>query len=336
MALNAPASVDQLSRTHSLEQVRLALELSRSGTLEVRHALFVASQLVHHGLPNAGDFLAILDARVRNEAGLQFIARLRERNQVIQSLPNLRTLLQDRQALRAFYAPAGFYFRPGTTRPDMAIIVFTSAYNNYTFSNVVLDALLADLGVARLYLKDTSDYLYLRGVEGLADDLRRLPAALEGYLAAQGIRRYVITGFSSGGFAALYAASRMAPLGYAGFAITCDISPTSTVAVPKHYAKLRPLLPSELFMSAGEIMGGRTLPSPFRIFFGDQIPSDRDGALLLAGYDQVQLIEVPNCHHEVTATLLERRQLRDVFSAWVAGETGDDLRRPFPENGGMR
>lgn len=313
MTTDVQKAIDYQYRAHSLQQVTMALELAALPELESRHALMLGSQLVNHGLANAGRYLSMLRGQMTNEAALAFIARLEERHKAIQALPGLTRRLHDAEALRDYYAQGGFLFRPGTTRPDTAIVIFTTTYNNYTFSNLILDTMLSQLGTARLFLKDTPKFYYLKGVLGLADDLRDLPAALERYLARQGIKHFIISGFSSGGYPSLYTAARMKPLGYVGYSLISDLSGRA-YRVPSYYEALRDKITPDLFLSAGEIMQLRTsTETPFHIIYGGLAPKDREQAQLLEGHDNVHLTELADCNHETTSMMLEKRCFNDIY-----------------------
>lgn len=307
------------NRTHTLAQVSLVLDLIKLETLDGRDALILASHLVNHGIASAGRYLAHVRAQLTSSAAIHYVDRLQERFDAIQKLPGLTERLHNADELREFYTPEGYLFRPGTTRPETAIVVFTTTYNNFGFSTAVLDTLLAQLGTARLYLKDTSSNYYLKGVKGLASDLRDLPPAIAAVLRGKGISDYIITGFSSGGFPGLYTAARMQPIGYIGYSILSDISDKGKLQAPRYFRDLRGSVPDEVFFSAEEIMSQRQPGVPFKIVYGDQTAIDRDHALNLQAYEGVELVVVPESKHEVTGRLLELGRFNDLFTTLLEG-----------------
>lgn len=303
--------------SHSLGQLGRIMALYRSPNISPRGALFLATQLVNHGYAEAGGVIERLNHELGNEAARHYLARLGMRHRAIQSLPGLRAVFADRDAMQALYETEGYVFRRGTTMAGTAVVVFTTMYNNFHFSNAVLDAALSGLGVSRLFLKDTTKYIYLRGVKGLADDLRDLPAALLRLLKEKGITRYVITGHSSGGYPSLYAARRMDPLGYAGYSIYTDVSDHAAVERPGIFAKIRHEVPSELFMNLSDLQEVQSASFPCSIFHGGKSALDKAHAELLRGHDRIEVVGLKDSHHDVTSFLMEEGEFLKPFQTLV-------------------
>lgn len=304
--------------SHSLEQLGKVMALYRRAEVSPRDALFLVTQLVNHGYAEAGGVLDALSRDITNEIARDYLVRLAMRHRAIQSLPGLKAVLADREAMEKLYATEGYLFRRGTERADTAVVIFTTRYNNYHFSNAVLDALLSGLGVSRLFLKDTTKYMYLRGVKRLAKDLRDLPAALLGYLKLKGIKRYIITGFSSGGYPSLFAAQAMRPIGHVGYSVSTDVADHAQVARPQMFEKIRRDVPAELFMNLSDLLNAQSNSFPSFLFYGDRNARDKAHAELLRGCAGFEFEGVMGSPHDVTSFLLEEGRFADPFRQLLA------------------
>ena len=297
---------------HSLEQIALLQRLSAAPSLTSREALFLATQLVNHGFVHAGDFVARLRMKLQSKSAREFLTHLARRHDVIQALPLLRDIQADGEATTQLLKPAGHVFRRGSYRRDTAIVIFTTKFNNFGFSNVVADALFAQLGVSRLYLKDGSDLYYFGGASGLADSLAVLPAAVASLLAAQGIKQTIVTGFSSGGYPSLHVATTAGPLGYVGYAICTDLSAASSLPIPGFYARLRSRVAHDLLTDLKESLA-ECPDMRCKLFFGERDPVDRAHAAHLIGCPNVELTCHADAGHDITLQILEDRTLLAPF-----------------------
>jgi hypothetical protein len=197
-------------------------------------------------------------------------------------------------------------------RRDTAVIIFTTKFNNFTFSNLVMDAIFHQLGVTRLFLRDGSQYTYFGGVRGLANSLSEIPAALGRLLAEQGIKQSIVTGYSSGGYPSLYVATRMNIIGYVGYSITSDISAGTQLPVRSMYERLmQGIDPTLLRDLRQDIVESGTLNG--FIHYGQRHAIDRAHAEHLEGIEGVDLICHTSARHEVTAHLLEEGRFLDSF-----------------------
>ena len=310
-------AIDIEEESHSLAQLATVMELYRKPPESIRMSLFLATQLVNHGYAEAAGVIDRMVHEHRIEAVRYYLGRLLRRHRAIRALPGLKAVFSDPVAMQQLYATQGHLFRRGTTRADTAIVIFTTKYNNYNFSNAVLDAALSGLGVSRLFLKDTSPYLYLRGVKGLASDLRDLPASITRLLERHGVKRYLITGHSSGGYASLYVAQRTDPLGYIGYGIFTDIADGSSVPRPQIYEDIRPEMPADLYMNLPAFWEPQSTSFPGFTFYGEKSMLDRQHAELLRGRGSIEVTPVPDSLHNVTSFLLEEGQFLKPFQTLI-------------------
>jgi len=220
-----PAPRQRGRERNSLEQLALIRELHAASGLSFTDAMFLATQLVHHGFHEAEAVLATLIREVPQPSAKRYFTQLRQRHAAIQSLPGLKKVFADAPRMVALYdAGKGAEFFPGTFAAETAVVVFTTVNNNFGFSNAVLDAVLEQHGVSRLYLRDPTRFAYFRGVEGLCSSLLGLPDAVARMLEARGVRNIVVTGFSSGGLPALYTAAVLQASACLAFSACTDIS----------------------------------------------------------------------------------------------------------------
>lgn len=328
---NIPRSQSVLRRPkerelHSPEQLDLIRQLHSGRDLSFSDAMFLATQLVHHGFSQADAVLTTLLREMPQASVRYYLMRLRKRHAAIQSLPALKKVFDDKQRMVSLYDhESSTYFIPGSFRQDTAVIVFTTVNNNFGFSNAILDSVLEDLGVSRLYLRDTSRFCYFRGVTGLCDSLLDLPSALMQLLEPRGIRQIVVTGFSSGGFPALYTAATLDAASCLCFSTYTDISADTTIPQPRLFQKISHEIDPSLRINTRDTIGkSKAIPGSFRLFYGDDHPIDRAHALQLADLPQLDLQAVDDCSHFATTTLMERGEFAPVFAEALTG-CGADL-----------
>jgi hypothetical protein len=306
-------AIDLEEHKHSLEQLATVMDMYRKPPESLRTSLFLATQLVNHGYAEAAGLIGNMAREHRIEAVRYYLGRLLMRHKAIRALPGLHAVFSDPVAMQQLYATEGHLFRRGRERADTAVVIFTTMYNNFNFSNAVLDAALSGLGVSRLFLKDTSPYLYLRGVKGVASDLRELPESITALLQRHGVKRYIITGHSSGGYAALYVAQRTQPVGFVGYGMFTDIADGSSVTRPAIYEKIRHEMPGELYMNLAAFWDGPTGSFPGYAFYGEPVMLDREHAELLRGRGGITVTPLRDSLHNVTSYLLEEGQFLKPF-----------------------
>jgi hypothetical protein len=298
---------------HSLSQLGEIQRLYNSSNLSIREALFVTTQLVNHGYPEAQGAIDVLRSKLPQEAAQEYLNQLQKRHAAVQAVPNLLQILGDEKAVRALYETSGFVFRPGSTRSSVAVVIFTSKFNNYHLANPILDSLLSNLGVARLFLKDTTSSVYFNGVNGLSQSLQALPGAIQELLTQEGCKQAIVTGFSSGGYAALYTALHMENIGYAGFATHTDISASSRLPALRLYNAARKETSAECFLDICARLGESGDKPKIKLYYGGKDALDRAHALHLSGLENVNVFEVANAGHHVTSALMERGELQLPF-----------------------
>lgn len=309
--------MDQLleDERHSLAQLSKVKRLIQAEIRSPRQALFLATQLVNHGCREAEPAIERFSRSLPNPRPQEYLHRLAKRDKAIQSLRYLETVQNNQALVNALYQTTGWLFVPGAERRETAVVIFTTAFNNFNFSNVVLCAFLRELGVSQLFLKDTTPYWYFRGVSRLAQDMLGIPGALGQILSSKGIEKVIVTGFSSGGYPSLFAASSMHAMGYVGFSVTADLSRGSSVPHPKMYDTLRDDVPEELQMDLSDLVSRNPFGSRYTLFFGDSTTSDKAQAHRLSALTSVKIFGLENCGHQTTSRLVEEGKFLDPFRA---------------------
>lgn len=309
----APRPLDR--ERHSLQQLTLIRQLHAGRGLSLSDAMFLATQMVHHGFFEARPVLQTLLREVPHAAARNYFAKLMARHEAIQALPGLGRVLADAPRMQALYDPAaGSHFLPGTTHPDWAIVVFTTVNNNFGISNAVLDAMLEPLGAARLYLKNVSRLIYFNGVQGLAESLSALPEALSALLGERGVRNVLVTGFSSGGYPALYTAVTMEAAACLIFSGYTDFSTGSALPQPRMFTNIASEIDSSQRVNMRDAIA-RSNAGPIEVYFGLDHPIDRAHAQHLSGLPRVRLVGLDDCGHYATTTLVDLGKLANCFAA---------------------
>jgi hypothetical protein len=194
-------------------------------------------------------------------------------------------------------------------------VVFTTVNNNFSVSNAVLDAVLDELGVARLYLKDPTRFIYFRGVIGLSGSLRGLPEAITQTLRQNGIHRIVATGVSSGGLPAIYTAAALDASACLAFSAYTDFSLNSVLPQPLvHMNIAREVDPGARINTLDVISSSKAEPGSFRFYYGLDHPIDRPHALHLSGLPQMRLVGFNRCGHGAVGALVERGGFAAAFA----------------------
>lgn len=300
---------------HSLDQLRLLNQLSANPKLTGRDALFLTTQLVLHGAPQAERAIARLAAAIPHPSVQEHAAMLGRVDRELRALPHRERVLADPKLRNALYQRRGYILTRGATRPDKLLVVFTTMYNNFDIANPMLHALLLEFGVSILMVKDCTPYNYLKGVSGLGDTIETIAAGIVRIAAEIGARDIYYTGFSSGSYGSLYAALLTGCAGWLGFAAVTDLSTGSTVPPPKFFdtvtrgaidpAWLRNLRP--MVEEKGAAFRGS-------IYTGDTPVIDLAHARNMAGLDNVDVVELPRCSHSTPLRLIEEGRFRGTLS----------------------
>ena len=174
-------------------------------------------------------------------------------------------------------------------------IVFTTKYNNFYISNLVLAAVLVQSGCSVLFLKDTSNFGFLKGISGFGGDWESSMRLLTSWVAGRAGPLSVV-GFSSGGYAALLAAIILKPDRCAGFSVRTDLSTGSALPGPLFISiKDREEIPLNLLQSLTPLISESEFP--FSLYAGNEDKVDIAHADAVSHLPNVSLRVFPNTAH---------------------------------------
>jgi hypothetical protein len=299
---------------HSLEQITSIEQELREPKLSWNKALFVATQLVVHGSERADEFVRRVGRQIDHPDAQQFIGRLSKQAKFIRSIPGLDEISSD-QALRSqLYKLDGVFFARGEQHPEKLLVVFTTMYNNFYVSNLVLFAMLRHLGVSILVLKDSSLFNYLNGIVGFGSDIEQVSQNVLSLAQREKISEIYITGFSSGGYASLISSYFLPCAGHLGFSVASDLSHNSVISPPKFFTEAVRKGIDQKWLKNLKADLLRSTEFPRRdIFFGQDYKLDAAHAKNLEGIPGTTVIGLRDCGHLTVASLMESERLTSTF-----------------------
>lgn len=190
-------------------------------------------------------------------------------------------------------------------------IVFTTKFNNFYISNLVLAAVLVQSGCSVLFLKDTSNFGFLKGISGLGGDWESSMRLLTSWVAGRAGPLSVV-GFSSGGYAALLAAIILKPDRCAGFSVRTDLSTGSALPGPLFISiKDREEIPLNLLQSLTPLISESEFP--FSLYAGNEDKVDIAHADAVSHLPNVSLRVFPNTAHISVRPLFLSRTLSEAI-----------------------
>jgi len=206
------------------------------------------------------------------------------------------------------------YFERGRTHPEKLLVVFTTMYNNFYVSNLVLLSMLRELGISVLILKDASVFNYLRGTVDFGDDLEAIAIRIQDLQSSQGISEVYITGFSSSGYASLFVSSLISCGGYLGFSIRSDLSPNSALHSGKFFTEdIRRKIATRWLTDLRKSLLEKDDGVSRKLFFGTDSKLDAEHAEHLVGVKDFSIHGIENCGHITPAPLLTRNLFGEEF-----------------------
>ena len=303
---------------HSLDQIEHLRALLRSEARTNRDDFFLASELVKHGHGSAGPYLKALKSSTTHPQALAFIARLENTLRETARIKNLQSTLADVPLLEILYRKEGFHLFPGGSNGRRLVVVFTTMYNNFGISNAVFYAMIHQMGVSTLFLKDTTIFNFMNGVQGLGGNLHELAENIVKLINDNAFERVYLLGYSSSAYASLFASYLVPCHGYLGFSPVTDLSPGAKCEEPKLFtADLRQRI------DPGELIDLRDYaerhPDKVKrtLYFGTNSISDTNHAKHMSGLPGYDIRRVSRVGHATVDHLLAQgkldRILRQLF-----------------------
>jgi hypothetical protein len=210
------------------------------------------------------------------------------------------------------YEIDGFFFSKGSSRPEKLLVVFTTMFNNFRISNAVLYALLKEFGVSVLILKDCTYFNFLNGVSGLGTNICSLAKGISALASENHISEIFITGFSSGGYASLYASLLLPCSGYLGFSVPTDLSGGSRLFPGKYFRdEVRREIDDKDLINLRTLAEAVNDHVPREIVFGELSISDAAHASSMAGLANFKITTLEKCGHQTVGALIENHAFLD-------------------------
>lgn len=296
---------------HSLAHLgMLAQTLETRTDWTFRQSLDMAQQLAIHGHPRAIRFIDWMRQNIQHPDALRKLDKLDRLSQRTAAHPGVLALSKDETLLRQLYATEGYFMAKGVSRANVLVVVFTTMYNNFGISNLVLYALLRDMGVSVLLLRDLSKANYLGGANGLGHDLDSCAQGIVQLAQVNGCTRLLLMGFSSGGYAGHFISTLLPCQGYLGLSIVSDFSLDTPLPTDKFISKAirQKFRPEHLCNLA--TLPDRSGGARRRLIVGAKDSTDLLYTNSMQDTPNLEVVEVPDCQHDTPETLMAEGHLQ--------------------------
>lgn len=278
----------------------------------LREKLTAAEFLVTYGLYDEAD--AAIDAvharmRARGVAGGSQTAKLMERLAAVSRkfreanlAPKLRKLGNLGPQLLDAKQEALLSTAKGSRT---LLVVFSTMYSDFWVSYPVLHCLLPTETVSVLYLKDPREMMYLCGLTTYGQTFAAMIEGIRSVARDLEISDIRIVAFSSGGYAALLAASMLGANGYLGLSIRTDLSPSSPLPTDRYVMREDFRRAAEAYLlDLKPILVERATPKRGVLYYGKLAKIDAEHARHLADLPNFVIKEVPGTWHNTVISLL--------------------------------
>lgn len=304
---------------HGPESVARLENMLRQPNPDAKQFLYLADELVAHGHPDAMAAIGVLRSG-SSHSGIH--AHCDTLEAAWKSIRRHYTY-EDRSEkfLDKFYARNGLTLINGKSSSKKLLVIFTTMYNNFWASSASLAWILKTTGCKILFLKDATRCNYHQGVAGFAADISGIAAAIATVAEQLGTDKIYVSGFSSGGYAALLTSLLLPSChGYLGFSHLIDVSANS--ALPQSVTMpdaLRARLKPEWFLDLRLKLEAADPAVPRSLIYGALAPRDAVHAEHLAGAEAIRLIRLPKARHNTPCTMLAEGQLGPAFNHLTSG-----------------
>lgn len=297
-------------RVHSLDNLlELRREVQAPESFAKRIQLLDA--LSQHGLP---EFPALLDSVLESTSRPE-ITTLAERSNLlwrtIVSMPEFQSISKDRGLVERLYDRKRAYFERGLIQPRNLLIVFLTMFNNYFMSNIACLALARNVGTSVLLLKDPTPSSFLNGCADLGTfTMNELVMRLKSFIKNKQFNEVATTGFSSGGYAALFSAAALDLKGCLAIAPHTDFSVSSPLPKPRFLTRdIESSLAPPCRFNLKHYIKENGSNADIRVFYGMSSQKDTAHALNLESLKQVCITGVSGWGHSVISPLFTSGRL---------------------------
>jgi len=297
---------------HSLRQLDHVIALSEGR--EVQDALFIATQLAIHGLTNhAMKFIEMTRQNTQNQHALSYLIWLEkicanvEAHDVWNKIHQKNNIFRQVLGFNSIYVPR--------RKNSQLIIVFATSYNNFGISFPLLHSMLERNSGSILYLKNPDLGMYCTGSPSLGSNIDSVGQSLKNFCRVNGFSKVSVIGFSSGGYASLFAAGCIGASSYTGFGIRtdwspsclCPISPSRAAPEPEDYDK-NTLMNLRLNNMMERI--GRA-----QLYYGMSDSIDSHQAENMRGLPNFEILPIAHGEHNVILSLTAENKIESALQA---------------------
>ena len=224
-------------------------------------------------------------------------------------------LKEDSELLNHLLSPENTFIRNPTSKH--LVIVFATGWNNFGVSLPVLHAILGNFEASILYIKNCDKGMYCDGSRELGANIDEIALSLKEYVQKNPYAYISVLGFSSGGYAALFAAIALHAQTFVGLGIRtdwsedCKIQSSPSRARPElEHRKTNTLVNLAHSADVGSV-GSAVL------LFGEHDTSDRLHAQNMRAHKNFQILEVPQSTHHIVTKLVADGNFEDLLRTFV-------------------
>ncbi len=302
---------------HSLEGLQRIERLAGRPDLPVRKALFAAEELVAHGHPGASRPISILQAETRHRNVIAYAELIGKTFSEIRKFYRIENA--SRKHIEICYRKNSFLHARNSAESDALLVIFTNMFNNFYVSNAALIAMLSRLPCDILLLKDASLLNYHGGISGFAADMPGIAESIRRFADKRGKRRIYVSGYSSGGYAALLTSLLMPCDGYLGFSHQTDLGKDSPLPAPRLFSdEVRARVNPEWLLDCRPLLEQADPAVPRTLVYGGRNDRDVAHATHLDGLASIGLVHLPGAAHNTIQPLIAEGKLIEMFRALVA------------------
>jgi hypothetical protein len=305
-------SMAQLARVDALVQAQRAWNLKE--VVQTAHLLTVQAH------PKARSFVGWALTSATHPDIKLLLQRYLRMCDFIDTCPAIADTQAQSDLVEKLYATDGFTLIKGSHRPEVLVVVFTTVYNNFGISNLMLFGLLRASGVSVLLLRDGTRASYLAGASGMGHDLDTCVASISRLASELQCQKILVTGYSSGGFASYYVSTKLDCAGYLGFSIVSDMRLDTTLPTDVFISKdIRNMVDPKFLVELSGLTDTNRNGVPRRVVVGANSEVDQRFADLIVGVPRLEVIKVPDCRHDTPEAMLPTGQLQAQFD-WLLAQ----------------
>jgi hypothetical protein len=312
MTLAERLQIHSLASLARIEQEVMKSKLSRD------EAVFLAQALLSHGHPKAARPINLLKQKAQ-APDAQSYARFQE-----QCYVRLREFFRfeelDRDRLDLFYQQDGPLYLRKNEKSSRLLVLFTTRFNNFYYSNAIMAALLSGLDCDLLFLRDSSYSSFWRGAKGIADDFTGIGDKILETARRNDIERIYLTAFSAAGYAALVTSLRIPCHGYLGFSQIVDGNMVLS-QIPERYSGLIAQVDTQRLVDSKPLLEDADPAIPRALYYGALNSRDVAQARHVEGLPSIRTICMPDVGHATIRALLAADQLRQAFATLIDGRS---------------